>query len=132
MHPIVSAVTGKIIERSKGSRKNYLDLISAEAERLQQEPARHGVSCTNLAHSIAAEENDEKYILKHSHRAANIGIINAYNDVLSAHQPYKDYPQEIKQHLAKRGHVAQVAAGVPAMCDGITQGQAGIDRKSVV
>jgi len=127
MHPIVAAVTEKIIERSKISRKKYLDLIDSEAQRLQQQPARHGVSCTNLAHAIAAEKNDDKLILKHSHRAANIGIISAYNDVLSAHQPYKDYPNQIKQHLGKLGHVAQVASGVPAMCDGITQGQDGME-----
>jgi phosphogluconate dehydratase len=127
MHPIVEAVTEKIIHRSRDSRKKYLDLIASEAERLQQQPARHGVSCTNLAHAIAAEDTDEKMILKQSHRASNIGIINAYNDVLSAHQPYKDYPQQIKNHLAQLGHVAQVAAGVPAMCDGITQGQSGME-----
>jgi len=129
VHPIIAAVTEKIVKRSRTSRKNYLDLISAEAERLQQQPARHGLSCTNLAHAIAAEDPDKKVILKQSHRAANIGIINAYNDILSAHQPYKDYPQQIKNHLAMlgQGHVAQVAAGVPAMCDGITQGQGGME-----
>ena len=127
MHSIVEAVTEKIIERSRDSRKKYLDLITAEAKRLQDQPARHGLSCTNLAHAIAAEDHDEKMILKQSHRAANIGIITAYNDVLSAHQPYKDYPQKIKQILAKGGHVGQVAAGVPAMCDGITQGQSGME-----
>ena len=127
MHPIVVAVTEKIIERSKGSRKKYLSLIAAEAERAQQTPARHNVSCTNLAHAIAAENHEEKIILKHSQRAANIGIVSAYNDVLSAHQPYKDYPEQIKKHLAGLGHVAQVAAGVPAMCDGITQGQKGME-----
>jgi len=127
MHSIVEAVTEKIINRSRDSRKKYLDLITAEAERLQQQPARHGISCTNLAHAIAAEDHDEKMILKQSHRAANIGIINAYNDILSAHQPYKDYPQQIKSHLAELGHVAQMAAGVPAMCDGITQGQSGME-----
>jgi phosphogluconate dehydratase len=127
MHPIVEAVTEKIINRSRDSRKKYLDLIGSEAERLQQQPARHGVSCTNLAHAIAAEDTDEKMILKQSHRASNIGIINAYNDILSAHQPYKDYPQKIKNHLAELGHVAQMAAGVPAMCDGITQGQSGME-----
>jgi phosphogluconate dehydratase len=127
MHPIVEAVTEKIINRSRDSRKNYLDLIAAEAERLQKQPARHGISCTNLAHAIAAEDHDEKMILKQSHRAANIGIINAYNDILSAHQPYKDYPQKIKSYLSAQGHVAQMAAGVPAMCDGITQGQAGME-----
>jgi phosphogluconate dehydratase len=127
MHSIVEAVTEKIINRSRDSRKRYLDLIGSEAERLQQQPARHGVSCTNLAHAIAAEDTDEKMILKQSHRASNIGIINAYNDILSAHQPYKDYPQQIKAHLAELGHVAQMAAGVPAMCDGITQGQSGME-----
>jgi phosphogluconate dehydratase len=127
MHSIVAAVTQKIIERSKESRDTYLKLIEAEAQRLQQQPARHGISCTNLAHAIAAENNDDKIILKHSHRAANVGIITAYNDILSAHQPYKDYPEQIKQHLANLGHVAQVAAGVPAMCDGITQGQPGME-----
>lgn len=127
MHSIVEAVTEKIINRSRDNRKKYLDLITAEAERLQQQPARHGISCTNLAHAIAAEDHDEKMILKQSHRAANIGIINAYNDILSAHQPYKDYPQQIKSHLAELGHVAQMAAGVPAMCDGITQGQSGME-----
>lgn len=127
MHPIVTAVTERIIERSKVTRKDYLDLIEQEATRLQHAPARHGVSCTNLAHAIAAEKDDSKVILKHSQRAANIGIITAYNDVLSAHQPYKEYPQQIKNHLAKIGHVAQVAAGVPAMCDGITQGQSGME-----
>jgi phosphogluconate dehydratase len=127
MHSIVVAVTERIIKRSQTSREEYLKLIEGEAQRLQQQPARHGISCTNLAHAIAAEKSDDKIILKHSHRAANIGIINAYNDVLSAHQPYKDYPEQIKQHLSKLGHVAQVAAGVPAMCDGITQGQPGME-----
>jgi phosphogluconate dehydratase len=126
MHPIVAAVTERIIERSKKSRQEYLQLINSEAERLQQQPARYGMSCTNLAHAIAAEDHDEKFILKQSHRAANIAIVSAYNDVLSAHQPYKNYPDEIKGHLGKLGHVAQVAAGVPAMCDGITQGQSGM------
>lgn len=127
MHPIVVAVTEKIIERSKDSRKKYLSLIAAEAERSQQTPARHNMSCTNLAHAIAAEDQEEKIILKHSQRAANIGIVSAYNDVLSAHQPYENYPEQIKKHLAGLGHVAQVAAGVPAMCDGITQGQKGME-----
>jgi phosphogluconate dehydratase len=127
MNPIVLAVTERIIERSKTTRKNYLELIEREAERLQKAPARHGMSCTNLAHAIAAEQDDAKLILKQSHSAANIGIVTAYNDVLSAHQPYKDYPQQIKNHLSKMGHVAQVAAGVPAMCDGITQGQSGME-----
>jgi phosphogluconate dehydratase len=127
VHPIIAAVTEKIILRSKDKRAAYLDFIRREAERIQQQPARHGVSCTNLAHTIAAENKDEKIILKQSKTAANIAIISAYNDILSAHQPYKDYPQNIKQYLAEMGHVGQVAAGVPAMCDGITQGQDGME-----
>ena len=127
MNPIVMAVTERVIARSRVSRKQYLNLIETEAGRLQNAPARHGMSCTNLAHAIAAEQEDSKLILKQSQRAANIGIVTAYNDVLSAHQPYKDYPQQIKNHLSNMGHVAQVAAGVPAMCDGITQGQDGME-----
>lgn len=127
MNPIVLAVTERIIERSKTTRKDYLELIEREANRLQKAPARSGMGCTNLAHAIAAESDDSKLILKQSQSAANIGIVTAYNDVLSAHQPYKDYPQQIKNHLSKIGHVAQVAAGVPAMCDGITQGQGGME-----
>ena len=127
MNPIVTDVTNRIIERSKITRTSYLELIEKEAQRLQKEPARLAMGCTNLAHAIAAETSDDKMILKSSQRAANIGIITAYNDVLSAHQPYKDYPQQIKNHLSKMGHVAQVASGVPAMCDGITQGQLGME-----
>ena len=127
MNPIVMAVTERIIARSKITRTAYLALIESEAERLQNAPARHGMSCTNLAHAIAAESDDSKLILKQSQRAANIGIVTAYNDVLSAHQPYKEYPAQIKNHLSNMGHVAQVAAGVPAMCDGITQGQSGME-----
>lgn len=127
MNPIVTDVTNRIIERSKITRTCYLELIEKEAQRLQKEPARLAMGCTNLAHAIAAETSDDKMILKSSQRAANIGIITAYNDVLSAHQPYKDYPQKIKNDLSKMGHIAQVASGVPAMCDGITQGQLGME-----
>lgn len=127
MNPIVTDVTNRIIERSKITRTDYLELIEKEAQRLQKEPARLAMGCTNLAHAIAAETSDDKMILKSSQRAANIGIITAYNDVLSAHQPYKDYPQKIKNDLSKMGHIAQVASGVPAMCDGITQGQLGME-----
>lgn len=126
LHPIIAAVTEKIVQRSKGKRKKYLELITTEAKRIQQ-PARHNVSCTNLAHTIAAQSRDEKIILKQSRSAANIAIVSAYNDILSAHQPYKDYPEQIKKYLSEKGHIAQFAAGVPAMCDGITQGQKGME-----
>ena len=127
MHAIINDVTLRIIERSQVQRHNYLDLIQQQAQRLQEGPARYGLSCTNLAHDVASAENAEKLILKQSARGANIGIVTAYNDVLSAHQPYRDYPQMIKQQLAALGHVGQVAAGVPAMCDGVTQGQLGME-----
>lgn len=127
MHAIVKAVTERIVQRSESSRQQYLQFIEQQAQQAQNNPARFNMSCTNQAHGYAASADDEKLILKQSHRAANIAIINAYNDVLSAHQPYGDYPQLIKQIARDNGHVAQVASGVPAMCDGITQGQDGME-----
>jgi phosphogluconate dehydratase len=124
MHPVVAAVTDRIRERSRSLRESYLtDIAEAAAEG----PVRTGLSCTNLAHDYASATDDEKLILRSSVRAANIGIVTAYNDVLSAHAPYRHYPEQIKQALAEQGHVAQVASGVPAMCDGVTQGQSGME-----
>lgn len=127
MHAIVKAVTERIIQRSQSSRQQYLQFIEQQAQQAQNSPARFNMSCTNQAHGYAASADDEKLILKQSHRAANIAIINSYNDVLSAHQPYGDYPEKIKAIARAHGHVAQVASGVPAMCDGITQGQEGME-----
>lgn len=124
MHPQLLAVTDRIIARSQTSRARYLALIQQEIAR---EPLRNQLGCTNLAHTYASASDDEKLILKQQHRAANIGIISAYNDVLSAHAPYKDYPDQIKQALLTVGHVGQMAGGVPAMCDGVTQGQDGME-----
>jgi len=90
-------------------------------------PVRNTLSCTNLAHDFASAADDEKVILKSSARSANIAIITAYNDVLSAHAPYRHYPEKLKKYLAEQLHVAQVAGGVPAMCDGVTQGQTGME-----
>lgn len=124
MHTVVAEVTDRIRARSHDSRQRYLQHIE---QAICQEPVRNQLGCTNLAHDYAAASEREKLILSQQSRSANIAIINAYNDVLSAHAPYRHYPQQIKDALAKLGHVAQVASGVPAMCDGITQGQAGME-----
>ena len=119
----VSAVTERIVERSRASRAAYL----ARCERAQRElgPLR-GMSCANLAHGYAALPSDDKLKLRVEH-APNLGIITAYNDMLSAHQPYERYPSVIREAARAVGAVAQVAGGVPAMCDGITQGNAGME-----
>lgn len=127
MNLIVQKITERIIERSRNSREQYLSFIEQQAKIKQQRPARFNLGCTNLAHDIAAADDADKLILKQNHRAANIAIISAYNDVLSAHQPYQFYPQQIKEHLAALGHVGQMAGGVPAMCDGVTQGHDGME-----
>ncbi len=119
----VSAVTQRIVERSRGSRAAYL----ARCERAQRDlgPLR-GMSCANLAHGYAALPADDKLKLRVEH-APNLGIVTAYNDMLSAHQPYERYPAVIREAARAVGGVAQVAGGVPAMCDGITQGNAGME-----
>lgn len=124
MHPQILAVTERIIKRSQKSRAEYLTFIEQQS---LHNPAREKLSCTNQAHTYAAASDDAKFILKQSHRAANIGIVSAYNDMLSAHASYYRYPEQLKAALAKAGHVGQMAGGVPAMCDGITQGQDGMD-----
>ena len=119
----VSAVTDRIVERSRASRAAYL----ARCERAQKDlgPLR-GMSCANLAHGYAALPADDKLKLRVEH-APNLGIVTAYNDMLSAHQPYERYPAVIREAARAVGAVAQVAGGVPAMCDGITQGNAGME-----
>ncbi|MFE8071482.1 phosphogluconate dehydratase [Marinobacteraceae bacterium S3BR75-40.1] len=124
MHPVVERVTQRIIERSSGPRDRYRALIR---QARQSGPNRAAVSCTNLAHSFAASPPDEKLILKQTEQHANIAMVSAYNDLLSAHQPYVRFPDVIRKAVAREGHVAQFAAGVPAMCDGITQGQPGME-----
>ena len=122
LHPVIARVTQRIIERSRDSRGRYLDLIAREAERF---PGRHALSCANLAHGFAAAL-DDKPALKGG-RGPNLGIVTAYNDMLSAHQPYGRYPEAIKLYAREVGATAQVAGGVPAMCDGVTQGQDGME-----
>ena len=122
LHPTLAAVTDRVIERSRPSRVAYLDLIAREADRGLGRPA---LSCGNLAHGFAASEGDKPAI--RGGRAMNLGIVTAYNDMLSAHQPYGRYPEQIKIFAREAGATAQVAGGVPAMCDGVTQGQVGME-----
>lgn len=118
LHPVVEAVTNRIIERSKPGRTAYLDLIARARDAGVNRPT---LSCGNLAHGFAASGDDKSTI--RGGKAMNIGIITAYNDMLSAHQPYGRYPEQIKLWAREKGATAQVAGGVPAMCDGVTQGQ---------
>lgn len=119
----IEAITARIIERSKPTRQAYLARVEAAIEK---GPHRSVLSCGNLAHGFAACSPGDKALLS-ADRVPNIGIITAYNDMLSAHQPYETFPALIKQAAADAGGVAQVAGGVPAMCDGVTQGQPGME-----
>lgn len=119
----VAATTQRLIERSKDSRSRYLKGID---QQIETGPYRSTLSCSNLAHGFAACGVDDKKKLSED-VVPNIGIITAYNDMLSAHQPYKDYPDIIKEAASANGGIAQVAGGVPAMCDGVTQGLPGME-----
>ena len=122
LNPAVERVTARIVAKSKDSRGRYLDLIAREAERF---PNRSALSCSNLAHGFAAALDDKAAIK--SGRGPNLAIVTAYNDMLSAHQPYGRYPEAMKLYAREVGATAQVAGGVPAMCDGVTQGQDGME-----
>jgi phosphogluconate dehydratase len=123
LNSTVDAVTDRIRERSRASRDAYLDRCSAAAAR---KPRRGTLSCGNLAHGFAACGPSEKSELAGT-ATANIAIVSSYNDMLSAHQPYETFPPLIKQAVRDAGAVAQFAGGVPAMCDGVTQGQDGME-----
>jgi phosphogluconate dehydratase len=123
MHPVIQQVTDRIIARSEKSRAIYLSRIE---QARAKGPHRGALACGNLAHGFAACNKQEKADLR-SLTKANIGIISSYNDMLSAHQPYETYPALIKEAVAQVGSVAQFAGGVPAMCDGVTQGQPGME-----
>ena len=123
MNPVIQEVTDRIIQRSQSSRKNYLEKI--ENARLQG-PHRGVLSCGNLAHGFAACGTDDKADLR-SMTKSNIAIVSSYNDMLSAHQPYEAFPAQLKKAINAVGSVAQFAGGVPAMCDGVTQGTPGMD-----
>ncbi|TBL99553.1 phosphogluconate dehydratase [Hafnia paralvei] len=123
MNPTVSRVTQRIIERSRDSRAAYLAKIEhARSKKVH----RSQLACGNLAHGFAACGQEDKASLT-SMTKSNIGIVTSFNDMLSAHQPYETYPQQIKAALHTVGAVGQVASGVPAMCDGVTQGQDGME-----
>ena len=118
----LEAVTDRIRARSEGPRRTYLDRMSAAAA---EGPRRAHLTCGNQAHAYAATGEDKDALA--TGRAPNIGIITAYNDMLSAHQPFETYPALIREAARRAGATAQVAGGVPAMCDGVTQGQTGME-----
>lgn len=119
----IAVVTDRIRRRSAATRNAYLDAL----ERARRSgPARGSLSCGNLAHAFAASGDDDKIRIR-AQVAPNLGIVTAYNDMLSAHQPFETYPPLIKEAARRAGATAQVAGGVPAMCDGVTQGRAGME-----
>ncbi|MFM2388982.1 MAG: hypothetical protein RLZZ437_537 [Pseudomonadota bacterium] len=122
LHPSIAKVTARIVERSRATRGPYLDRMRRAAEA---GPARSHLSCGNQAHAYAAMGADKDALV--AARAPNIGIVTAYNDMLSAHQPYERYPDMVRAAARAAGATAQVAGGVPAMCDGVTQGQPGME-----
>lgn len=122
-NPILAKVTERVIARSQKTRSAYLQRIEHAQGKF---PARGALSCANLAHGFASMEDNEKLIIKVG-REPNIGIVSSYNEMLSAHAPYKTFPDLIKTAARENGGVAQFAGGVPAMCDGITQGNAGME-----
>ncbi|WP_202840496.1 phosphogluconate dehydratase [Luteimonas saliphila] len=123
LHPVLHDVTERIRRRSRASRAAYLAGIEAMHHA---GPNRSRLSCGNLAHGFAACGPTDKSRLRGG-ATPNLGIVTAYNDMLSAHQPYETYPQLIREHARRLGATAQVAGGVPAMCDGVTQGRAGME-----
>ena len=125
LHPVIAEVTERIIERSKDLRS----AIHGRADRYKaDEPRRKKLSCANYAHVVAASTPDEK-LQAALDAVPNIGIVTAYNDMLSAHQPYHDYPEKLRGMARKFGATTQVAGGVPAMCDGVTQGRPGMELR---
>jgi len=131
LHTILAEVTARITERSRPTRQAYLQQVDAAAQR---DPGAQRLGCANVAHAFAAMPEGDKgrataldKIKVVAPRAPNIGIVNAYNDLLSAHAPLQHYPDLIKDEARKLGATAQVAGGVPAMCDGVTQGTPGME-----
>ena len=122
LHPTIAKVTDRIRARSETARGMYLERMGKAAG---QGPARGHLACGNQAHAYAAMGADKDALA--AGRVPNIGIVTAYNDMLSAHQPFETYPQLIRAAARRVGATAQVAGGVPAMCDGVTQGQAGME-----
>ncbi len=123
LHPVVAEVTDRIQDRSRPAREAYLRQVDALAAR---ERGADRMGCANVAHAFAALPGDERFKVV-AERAPNIAIVSAYNDMLSAHAPFAGYPAVIKDEARRQGATAQVAGGVPAMCDGVTQGQPGME-----
>ncbi len=123
MHPVVEEVTQALRERSRERRRAYIERCLRTRD---EQPPKRRLSCGNIAHGYAACSAQEKRLIG-GMVAPNLGIVTAYNDMLSAHQPLAVYPEAIKQIARELGGTAQVASGVPAMCDGVTQGQPGMD-----
>jgi phosphogluconate dehydratase len=123
MHPLVHEVTLRIVNRSQVQRAQYLRMLE-----LSQKPGpyRRDLGCANMAHAYAGMSGETKWRLLQA-KQPNLGIVTSYNDMLSAHKPYEHYPELIRQVAAQCGATAQVAGGVPAMCDGITQGEDGME-----
>ncbi|OZA94653.1 MAG: phosphogluconate dehydratase, partial [Erythrobacter sp. 34-65-8] len=122
LHDTLHRVTQRVIENSRASRQAYLDLVTREADN---QGDRNAVSCSNLAHAYAGALEDQAALV--AAKGPNIGIVTSYNDMLSAHQPYGRYPDRLKIYAREVGATAQVAGGTPAMCDGVTQGETGME-----
>lgn len=122
LNDTIARVTERVIANSRDSRSAYLDLMDREGDR---QVDRHSLSCSNLAHAFAGAEDDQNAIK--AAQGPNLGIVTAYNDMLSAHQPYHRYPERMKIWAREVGATVQVAGGTPAMCDGVTQGQDGME-----
>ena len=123
LHLAVSDITARIAERSRPTRADYLAQLRANCNR---EPGMDRMGCANIAHAVAGMPLDDRFKVV-TERAPNIAIVTAYNDMLSAHTPLQAYPALIKDEARRHGATAQVAGGVPAMCDGVTQGTSGME-----
>ena len=123
IHPAVARVTARIVERSRSRRGAYLERLQLAASR---DRGADRMGCANLAHAVAGMPLDDRFKVV-TEKAPNIGIVTAYNDMLSAHAPFQGYPSIVKDEARKLGATAQVAGGVPAMCDGVTQGTTGME-----
>ncbi|MET0532778.1 MAG: dihydroxy-acid dehydratase, partial [Steroidobacter sp.] len=123
LHERVRSVTERIRERSQPTRGSYLERMR---EARENQPTRASLSCTNLAHGFATMDAQDKDVLRGA-RWPNLAIVSSYNDMLSAHRPLERYPELLKLGAREAGAVAQFAGGVPAMCDGVTQGQPGME-----
>ncbi|HMP62328.1 MAG TPA: dihydroxy-acid dehydratase, partial [Phenylobacterium sp.] len=123
LHSVVADVTQAIVDRSRETRADYLARMAAAG---RAGPGRGKLSCANFAHAFAALPGEDKARMRDP-SAPNLGIVTAYNDMLSAHQPYERFPDQIRAAARAAGATAQVAGGVPAMCDGVTQGRPGME-----